>query len=180
LPSDPPDARALERFFHRLRGDVLSAWVSKAGLSYDRVLYGVAYPYQKGDVVRVLGWARCRNEHARLPPLAALNKELASYPYPHLASRAPRGVSGLAWSCILHFCDPSYPVLTAKARAGLRNLGFKLGKTRTAAEYARYLEAVDLLKELAPVWAVPETNWYLARILEVGLEAWDESATVRG
>lgn len=171
MPSGRPNQRALDVFFRSLRADVVRAWVSKRGLAYDRVQYAVAYPYGAGDIDRILRWAGCGAEAKRLPPLRALNDELTSHSYPALATRAPPGVSAKAWSAVLHFCDPCYPLATPEAEEGLRALGFNVGAAGSAVNYAKYLAAVDELKDRAPMWAVPETNWYLARVLEVGLAA---------
>ena len=171
MPSARRDKRAFDTFFRGLRAEVVRAWISKRGLAYDSVQYAVRYPYRSGDVERILKWAGCAPERTRLPPLRALNAQLTSHSYPSLATRAPPGVSAKAWSAVLHFCDPSYPLSTPEAEAGLRALGFNVGTQGSAADYAKYLAAVDELKDRAPMWAVPETNWYLARVLEVGLAA---------
>ena len=158
-------------FFRALRGSVLEAWTSKDGYAYDHVMYRVGYPYRQGDLDSVLAYVGKREDGRALPPLAKLNRELTKSRYPELAEEVPEGVSVEGWSAVLHFLDPSYPLATPGALAALRALGAKLPASATPASYPAYVAAVDELKEKAPVWAVPETNWYLARVLEVGLEA---------
>ena len=161
----------LDGFFRSLRASILEAWSSPEGFAYDRVLYAVGYPYRTEDLSRVLKWAGRPSEERALPPLKRLNETLTRSVYPELASGAPPGVSIEAWSAILHFLDPSYPLATPGANRGLLALGFPVAEALSPTSYAAYLEALDELKERAPVWAVPETNWYLARVIEVGLEA---------
>jgi len=169
---EAPKARALRPFFKTLRERVLACWQSKEGVAYDRVLYSVAYPYAKGDVEEVLAWAGSPAARTKLPALDTLNREWTARPYPEAASLAPPGVSANAWSALLHFLDPSYPLVTEESYAGLRALGFALPERLGARAYPSYVAAVDTLKDEAPVWAVPETNWYLARVIQVGLEGW--------
>ena len=175
MPRGRREPRPFDAFFRGLRRDVLRAWTSPEGFAYDRVIYRVGYPYRDGDIERVLAFAGRKDEGAKLPGLPRLNRTLVDSRYPELASEAPAGVSAEAWSAVLHFLDPSYPLATKEAAAALRALGVALPASLTAASYPAYVAAMDLLKEAAPVWAVPETNWYLARVLEVGLEAWAEN-----
>ncbi len=171
MPRGKPDGAARLRYFRALRGNVLDAWTSPQGFAYDAVLYAVGYPYRKGDVGLVLGFAGKPGDAEALPPLPRLNRTLVESSYPDLAEGAPEGVSAEGWSAVLHFLDPSYPLATLEAVAALRALGAKLPPAPTLASYPAYVAAVDALKEQAPMWAVPETNWYLARVLEVGLKA---------
>jgi hypothetical protein len=171
---------ASARFFRALRDGVVRAWTSPEGYAYDRVIYAVAYPYRAGDVARVLAYVGRSAEADALPPLAALNRTLTQSRYPDLADEAPPGVSVEAWSAVLHFLDPSYPLANAQAAQALRAMGERLPEELTPASYAAYVAAVDRLKERAPVWAVPETNWYLARVIEVGLEAFAAAAGAPG
>jgi len=169
---EAPEARALSPFFEGLKQRVLSSWQSKEGLAYDRVLYAVSYPYAKQDIDRVLAWAGGALERASLPPLRELNRMLMSRPYPQVAPLAPEGLSAQSWSALLHFLDPSYPLATDRSYAGVQALGFALPQRLDTTAYPRYLAALDTLKDEAPVFAVPETNWYLARVIQVGLERW--------
>jgi hypothetical protein len=169
---EAPEARALSRFFRTLKERVVARWQSKEGLAYDRVLYTVSYPYAKGDVELVLEWAGRPQERARLPAVRELNHELTSRPYPQVAPLAPAGVSAQSWSALLHFLDPSYPLATPESYVGVLALGFPVEPRLDARGYPGYLAAVDTLKDEAPVFAVPETNWYLARVIQVGLEKW--------
>lgn len=179
MPRGSREGGALDAFFRSLRGGVLEAWTSREGYAYDRVLYTVGYPYRVGDPARVLKWARREEDLKGLPPLDALNRALTQGRYPELAGEAPPGVSAQGWSAILHFVDPSYPLLTQPAHAALLALGYRLPAAPTTAAYPAYVDALDELKEKAPVWAVPETNWYLARVLEVGLAAFAPARAAR-
>jgi hypothetical protein len=170
------EERASAPFFRALRESVLKAWTSPQGYAYDRVIYAVGYPYRRGDLERALAFAGRANEAAALPPLAALNAALAASTYPDLAAEAPPGMSAEGWSAVLHFLDPSYPLATKEAAAALRALGARLPDELSAKSYPAYVAAVDALKDEAPMWAVPETNWYLARVIEVGLAAWARGA----
>jgi hypothetical protein len=172
LPSGTREGQALRPFFRALRGSVVKAWQSPEGYAYDHVIYSVGYPYREGDIERALAFAGRKAEAPRLPPLARLNRALTASSYPELADEVPEGLSAQGWSAVLHFLDPSYPLATDGAAAALRALGVKLPESLTPRSYAAYVAAVDRLKEAAPAWAVPETNWYLARVLEVGLAAW--------
>lgn len=176
MPRGKRESPATDAFFRALRGHVLSAWTSPSGFAYDRVIYAVGYPYRKGDLERVLAFAGRKDEARALPPLAALNRQLTDSAYPQLAGEAPAGISAEAWSAVLHFLDPSYPLATKEAAAALRRLGVELPPSLSTSSYPAYVAAIDRLKEHAPVWAVPETNWYLARVLEVGLEAYAQPA----
>lgn len=160
-----------DAFFKSLRASILEAWTSPEGFAYDRVQYAVRYPYKKGDMAAILRWAGRPGDEGSLPALKKLNEALTNSLYPELAFQAPKGLSVEGWSAILHFLDPSYPLATARANRALRALGFALPEALTLASYPAYVEALDALKERAPVWSVPETNWYLARVIEVGLEA---------
>lgn len=174
MPRAKPENGKLGPFFRALRASVLRAWQSPEGYAYDRVIYGVQYPYRAGDVERALAFAGRPGDARALPPLAKLNRGLTASSYPELAEQVPEGMSAAGWSAVVHFLDPSYPLATDKAVAALRALGAPLPEKLTPSSYAAYVAAVDRLKEQAPVWAVPETNWYLARVIEVGLEAWAE------
>lgn len=171
MPKGRREARPHDAFFRALRGSVLKAWSSPEGYAYDHVIYHVGYPYRPGDLDKVLAFVGRRKDGGLLPPLAKLNRKLTLSRYPELAESVPEGVSAEGWSAVLHFLDPSYPLATARALAALRALGANLPASPTPASYPAYVAAVDELKEQAPVWAVPETNWYLARVLEVGLAA---------
>jgi hypothetical protein len=177
LPHGRPEGGALGPFFRALRASVLTAWTSREGYAYDRVIYAVAYPYGEGDLERVLAFVGKKNEAKLLPSLGPLNRLLLDTVYPDLAPRAPRGMSAEAWSAVLHFLDPSYPLANPSANDALGALGFKLPLRLKASDYPAFVAALDVLKEKAPVWAVPETNWYLARVLEVGLEAFAPAQT---
>ena len=169
---EPPEARTLTPFFKTLRERVLRTWQSREGVAYDRVLYTVDYPYAKGDVEEVLEWAGSPGASKHLPGLETLNRQWTARPYPEVAPLAPAGVGATAWSALLHFLDPSYPLVTEESYARLRSLGFPLPHRLDARAYPHYVAGVDTLKDEAPVWAVPETNWYLARVIQVGLEGW--------
>jgi hypothetical protein len=179
LPQGKPEGGALSPFFRALRASVLDAWTSREGYAYDRVIYAVGYPYRKGDLERVLAFAGRKEEAKHFPPLGPLNRLLIESRYPELARLAPKGVSVEAWSAVLHFLDPSYPLAKAAANEALVALGFNLPARLKATDYPAFVAALDVLKEKAPMWAVPETNWYLARVLEVGLGAFAPSE-VRG
>jgi hypothetical protein len=169
---EAPERRVLSSFFQSLKAQTLAAWRSREGFAYDRVLYSVRYPYVAPDLEQVLEWAGHPQDLLRLPALEQLNRGLTGRVYPKAASLAPGGVSAEGWSAILHFLDPSYPLATPAAFEGLKELGFSLAPRLEASGYPRYLAAVDSLKERAPVAAVPETNWYLGRVIQVGLESW--------
>jgi hypothetical protein len=171
LPQGRPSADSALPFFKALRRLVVEAWTSPEGYAYDQVIYAVGYPYRPGDLERVLAFAGRSHEARLFPPLAALNRLLTDSGYPELAGEAPSGVSAESWSAVLHFLDPSYPLATRGAAAALRAMGERLPEEVTASSYPAYVASVDRLKEQAPVWAVPETNWYLARVIEVGLGA---------
>ncbi len=175
MPKGKREARPHDAFFRALRGSVLKAWSSPEGYAYDHVIYQVGYPYRAGDLDRVLAFVGRRQDGRALPPLGKLNRELTGSRYPELAKAVPEGMSVEGWSAVLHFLDPSYPLWTPRALAALRALGAKLPASPTPRSYPAYVAAVDELKEQAPVWAVPETNWYLARVLEVGLDAFAKS-----
>ena len=179
MPKGRRDGAGLERFFRALRASVLEAWQSPEGFAYDHVIYNVGYPYRAGDIERALAFAGRKREAESLPPLPRLNKALTASRYPELADEVPEGMSAEGWSAVLHFLDPSYPLATDAAAKALRALGAPLPEKLTPAAYAAYVAAVDRLKEQAPVWAVPETNWYLARVIEVGLESWAENGAPR-
>ncbi len=172
MPPVALERRLLGPFFGRLRQDILAAWESDPGYDYDRVIYAVSYPYREDDIAHVLAWCGRAGERAHLPPVEKLNRTLESHDYPGLAGMAPPGVSPEAWSSVLHFCDPSYPVYTAAAADALGSLGYETRGADGAADYRAFLEAVDRLKAEAPVTSIPETNWYLARNIGVGLEGW--------
>lgn len=171
MPRGRREGGALDAFFRSLRGSVLEAWTSREGYAYDRVIYAVGYPYRPEDPQRVLKWAGREGDLKALPPLASLNRTLTTARYPSLAGESPAGVSAEGWSALLHFLDPSYPLATARAHAALLALGYRLPQAPAPAAYPAYVDALDELKDKAPVWAVPETNWYLARVLEVGLSS---------
>lgn len=168
----PRKARALAPFYAGLRAEILAAWASKPGFAYDRVIYSVHYPYTDEDLDRVLTWCGKPDDRARLPPVGALNDMLEGHTYPELSGMAPTGVSTHGWSAILHFCDPSYAVYTDETALALAELGFDVAGADGAPDYGRFLAAVDTLKAEAPATAIPETNWYLARNIGVGLESW--------
>lgn len=170
MPRKRPDERALRRFFSELPAIIGHRWRSREGLDYDEVLYAVSTPYQEGDLELVLRWAGREEELEALPPRSRLNKTLASSPYPELSRRAPSALNAHVWSAVVHFYDPSYPLATPGAGVGLQRLGLPPADRTDPVFYARFVDAVDALKELAPAWAVPETNWYLSRIMQVGLE----------
>lgn len=169
MPRGRPERAAVDAFFRGLRKDVLAAWSSRNGFAYDRVLYAVGYPYGPDDPARVLRFVGREDETKAVPPLAALNRVLLESRYPELGARSPPGLTAWAWSALAHFLDPSYPMATTSAWQALRMMGFDLPEEIAPRAYPAYLEAVDALKARAPVWAVPETNWYLSRVLEVGL-----------
>jgi hypothetical protein len=166
------EQRQLGPFFDGLREDILAAWQSGPGYDYDRVIYSVSYPYREDDIAHVLAWCGRASERAHLPPVEMLNRTLESHDYPALARLAPEGVSAQAWSSVLHFCDPSYPVYSEAAAEALRSLGYETRGPDGKVSYLAFLEAVDRLKAAAPVTSIPETNWYLARNIGVGLEHW--------
>jgi len=175
-----PEGPRLAPFFAGLRGDILAAWQSPLGFAYDRVIYSVSYPYTEGDVTRVLAWCGRAGERARLPAVGELNRTLEAHSYPELASRAPPGVSAHAWSAVLHFCDPSYPIYTERAAEALSALGFDAAARGGEPDYGAFVAAVDELKVEAPAASIPETNWYLARNLGVGLEGWWQAGDAHG
>lgn len=159
-------------FFAGLREDILAAWQSTPGYAYDRVIYSVNYPYTEDDIAHVLAWCGRAGERASMPPVADINRMLETHEYPAHADMAPAGVSAHAWSAVLHFCDPSYPIYTDQAAEALRSLGLETTRPDGSPDYRAFIEAVDRLKAEAPVTAIPETNWYLARNIGVGLEGW--------
>ena len=171
MPRARREGARFDAFFRSLRASTLEAWISRDGFAYDRVIYSVGYPYRQGDMARVLAFAGRPRDEGALPPLKALNRTLTASVYPELASNAPEHVSAEGWSAVLHFLDPSYPLATDNARRALAGLGFRMPESLTPRSYPAYVDAMDELKDKAPVWAVPETNWYLARVIEVGLEA---------
>lgn len=179
MPRGRREGGALDAFFRSLRPSVLHAWTSREGYAYDRVIYAVGYPYRAGDLERVLKWSGREDDLKALPPLDALNRTLATGRYPSLAGQAPAGVSVEGWAALLHFLDPSYPLATPRAHDALLALGYRLPDAPAPAAYPAYVDALDELKEKAPVWAVPETNWYLARVLEVGLSAFPSARGAR-
>ncbi|MBI4393065.1 MAG: hypothetical protein HY556_04595 [Euryarchaeota archaeon] len=71
---------------------------------------------------------------------------------------------------MLHFQDPSYPLFTTDAAGSLRRVGFP---PIVARSYWSYVKAIDVLKEAVPASAVPETNWFLARLIQVALDWWN-------
>lgn len=166
------DPAPLRPFFAALRDEILAAWQSGPGYDYDRVIYAVGYPYREEDVAHVLAWCGRAGERAMLPPVEEVNRMLETHEYPMHAALAPAGVSAHAWSALLHFCDPSYPIYTDKAAKALRSLGIDTAGPDGSPDYRAFLEAVDRLKVEAPVSSIPETNWYLARNIGVGLEGW--------
>ena len=162
-----PDSAELDRFFQSLSRSVRRELASEAGAKYDRLLYAVSFPYRDQDFGRVLDFVG--HSTGGYAHEAVLVSALQRLPYPVLA-RAPLAESDPhAWSAILHFHDPSYPLYTAQAKRSLRRLGYGLS---SSSPYVDYVAAVDDLKERCPAWAVPETHWFLARLLQVGLHAW--------
>jgi len=172
LPRARPETGPLDPFFSGLRDRAVANWQSRDGYDYDSVLYSMHYPFTESDLDRILSWVGRRGERTHLPPVVSLNQDLEGATYPSMAAKAPRGVSSHAWSAVLHFCDPSYPLYTDAAAQGLERLGFRLMAPESPNAYPTFLSAVDTLKERAPVWSIPETNWYLARVIEVGLSSW--------
>ena len=183
MPRARPESQSFAPFFRGLRDRTVATWQSRDGYDYDSVLYSIHYPFTEADLDRIFEWVGRGSERRQLPPVAPLNKSLESATYPALAAKAPRGVSAQAWSAVLHFCDPSYPLYTDGAAKGLERLGFEMLDAQGPKAYPAFLAAVDTLKEQAPVWSIPETNWYLARVIEVGLGSWTAAkrqATARG
>lgn len=139
------------------------------GAAYDRVLYATSMPITQADVARSLGFAGFEKRPPGLPREDGLRGLLDENSYPQLASLVPQGVASGAWSAILHFHDPSYPLDSSDARRGLAHLGYKITDHDP---YATFVAAVDDLKDRAPARAVPETHWFLSRLIQVGLERW--------
>lgn len=146
------------------------------GAAYDRVIYATGMPVSDADVSRSLGFAGFDERPVSLPRGQELRELIEAHPYPRLARRAPRGIAVEAWSAILHFHDPSYPLDTPDARRGLAHLGYKITE---GTPYSAYVAAVDDLKERAPAIAVPETHWFLSRLVQVGLEFWGRGVPPR-
>jgi hypothetical protein len=78
-------------------------------------------------------------------------------------------------AALLHFNNPAYPLYDAGTVSGLQELGFSnirylsTLEGDSVAEYQKYVNAIQVLKEAAPYQAVPEKNYYLTRIIQEGL-----------
>lgn len=168
MPRARPDPFRLQCFYDSLPILVASRLSGPEARAYDHVLYTVAQPYRPRDIALVLAYARAATSPTAVPPATRAQLALGALAYPRFAGAAPAGLDAGAWSAVLHFHDPSYPLDTPAARAGLRSLGFD----EAEGDYPGYVAVLDQLKERAPASAVPETHWFLARLLQAGLEAW--------
>lgn len=171
-----PDAFRISVFFECLPEAVAEEIEGPVGTAYDGVLYATSMPITSADVVRSLGFAGFEKESLKLPREAELRALLDEKPYPLLATLAPKDVASGAWSTILHFHDPSYSLDSPEARRGLAHLGYNITELDP---YAIFVAAIDDLKDRAPARAVPETHWFLSRLIQVGLEHWGRGVVPR-
>ncbi|MBI2078682.1 MAG: hypothetical protein HYT80_09995 [Euryarchaeota archaeon] len=162
-----PDGNTVDWFFEGLVAAVLEELDSPAGAAYDRTLYAIGMEYGAVDARRALDYA-VGPRHGATPTDKVL-ASLGQTPYPRLARRRLPGQGIRGTAAILHFFDASYPLHTEPAERALVELGFELP---SPLQYVDYVHAIDRLKERCPASAVPESNWFLSRILQVGLEAW--------
>lgn len=151
---------------------------SKVHEEYQYLLYHVQHAFQPRHLAEIEsafglpppGWsAGSREEVIRI---------LDNLRYPNTRGlgelRAVPGLDLQTMSHYLHFFHHAYPIYTRESLAGLAKLGVDLPftKVRDPDVYGLYIEALDELKERAPFRSVPETNVFLARILQGALHAY--------
>lgn len=164
-----PDPVRLSFFFEMLPAFIHGARNSPAGEDYERILYSTSTPYADDDVDRVLEFARHQLGSTTERAPEGLWALLLPRSYPRYAAMDPPGTDFQAWSALVHFHDASYPLYHEDARNALAHLGYIIDEDRA---YASYVEAVDDLKERVQAISVPESNWFLSRLFEVGLGCW--------
>ncbi|HUR63318.1 MAG TPA: hypothetical protein VM241_02440 [Candidatus Thermoplasmatota archaeon] len=180
VPSAPKlgfDPDRLREFF-ALVPKLYAAEQAKVQQQYQGLLYSVEHPLHEDTTDRIEAAFRLPRPKwetaSRRQGIDALDGLRYPDTQPLAALRAVPGLDLRTLSHYLHFFHHAYPIYTEAACRGLERLGAAMPYTRQRDPdlYARYIAAIEELKERVPFWDVPETNVYLTRIVQAALEAY--------
>ncbi|MBI4394001.1 MAG: hypothetical protein HY556_09440 [Euryarchaeota archaeon] len=167
-----------ERFLARL-APLFSKEQEKVRPAYDSLIYAFQRPITLDYASKVFRFAGVEADRKSGP--APWSQSFTSAIFPETRqllelSKVP-GATLPAAAALMHFCTPSYPAYLEGSVEGLRRLGRKVDRVDSLdptglTAYDSYVRELQRLKDAATFMQVPETYYFLTRIMEAALAAY--------
>jgi hypothetical protein len=147
--------------------------------AYDSLIYGFQRPITLDYASKVFRFAGVEANGAAGP--APWGQAFTSAIFPQTnqlleLAKVP-GATLPAAAALMHFCTPSYPAYIKESAHGLRRLGRRVDHVdsldpKGLMAYDAYVQELQRLKDAATFKHVPETYYFLTRIMEAALAAY--------
>lgn len=152
--------------------------------AYDEILYAMRRPLTHGVYQQVLAYVGHHADAGDGDPFAEADRVLRACRYPDpepLAGLRELGCDLRLATALLHFYNPAFPIYDVPSLAAARRLGREVPfevqlSGEGLAAYRQFVLLVHDYKERIGHFFVPETHYYLTRVIEGAL--WGMGATL--